>query len=711
MELLGRGGMGQVFRARDRHLNRPVALKFVLAQETPGMLARLVLEAQYQASLNHPHIAKVYGVGTWEGRTCVVMQLIEGESLDRLPDLSLDQRVELVAQAARGMHAAHLHGLIHRDLKPQNIMVERRADDRLHAYVVDFGLARDTEAESMTISGAVMGSPHYMSPEQAMGGRLVDARTDIYSLGATLYAVVAGAPPFSSTTLPDALLQETKARDLPAPPGEAPTPPPKRDYHALSVLRRVLDDPPAPPRMLNPEVSKDLDTILLHCLEKDPADRYPSAAALADDLDRLRAGQPISVRPTPWARRTQAWFRRHPKTAVLLASALGVGLLALGASGVALRRARSRAEIALRFERAAEAVGLRFRLAALGPPHDRTGETRRIQALMEEKHREAEALGALAQGPGAYFQGRMLLYLGRFREALTELQRAWDLGFHAKPCAQALGFALLEVHFEESRRLTGDASERRAAQQALGERYLRPAVRYFQLATEGGVDGKLHQAQVAFVEGRDGDALALVDTELAESPWSLDAQRLRYLLLARQAEGATDLATFQVRAAAAEAQLRTLEDVGRGDPQSLMLSAFWWLNKARHLVFRFRELGVHEFLQTALDMAERAARLDASSAEPYDLKAEAWNLKAEILDIQGHSSQELDQCLIQQLREADQALARNPRSEAALVAKGFVALTRAERGMSSDPQNLDEILRHAELVLRTNPQSVVGFRL
>jgi len=711
LELLGQGGMGKVFRARDRHLNRFVALKFILSQETPTLMVRLVLEAQYQAALDHPNILKVYGVGTWEGRTCVVMQLIQGASLDQVaPKLSLPERVELLAQAARGMHAAHLHGLIHRDLKPQNILVETRADGTRHAFIMDFGLARATEAESLTLSGAILGSPHYMSPEQAMGGRLVDAHSDIYSLGATLYAVAAGTPPFGATSNSEPTLLAGDS-PLAAPlPDQSPLPAPRQGAHALSILRRVLDEVPRPPRELNPQIPRDLETIILRCLEKDPAQRYPSATALAEDLERFLQGTRINARRASLPRRLKAWAKRNPKLSSILAAAATVGFLALIASGLTLRRTRMKTEIAARFEQAAQQVVIRFRMGALSPQQNRTTEVARLQELMETMKAEARGIGPMAQGPGAYFQGRALLILGRNQEALKELQKAWDLGFRAPSAAQALGSVLLEVYLEESQRLIGDRSQREADRKVLAQKYLKSAVAYFQQAADSGDRKHLYAAQVAFIEGRDEEVLNLASAELATTPWTVEAHQLRHLVWMDRASKAQDLPTFEACAKEAEALVETLTNVGRGDPRSHLTAARWWLFKGGRLAFRFRSFQPH-LLHKALDLAGEASRLDPSASAPYALRAEIWGRMGDLLRLEERPVQELKRCYDEVLRDADRALKQEPDCQMALLSKGYTKLFRTETGLGDSERDLQEAMEHADQVIQLNDRASEAFRL
>jgi hypothetical protein len=279
---LGRGGMGVVLKARHLGLNRVVALKMVLAGPLAGAneLARFRAEAGAVARLDHPHIVPLYEVGEHQGRPFFTMKLIEGSSLtEHLPRLVNDARVAagLMAKVARAVHHAHQRGLIHRDLKPGNILLDADGSP----YVSDFGLARRTEGDShLTQTGAVVGTPSYMAPEQASGDRGLTTAADVYALGAILYELLTGRPPFRGATPVDTLMQR-------------------------------LQREPDPPQTVNPAVDGDLALICLKCLERDPSQRYGSAEALAADLERWLAGEPLAVRPPSLGTLLRLWLRQN----------------------------------------------------------------------------------------------------------------------------------------------------------------------------------------------------------------------------------------------------------------------------------------------------------------------------------------------------------------------------------------------------------------
>jgi eukaryotic-like serine/threonine-protein kinase len=316
---LGRGGMGVVLKARQVALNRTVAVKLiksgVFASESE--LLRFQNEAEAVAQLDHPHIVPIYEVGQHGGRHFFSMKLIDGTGLDkRLAEFTADPRsaAQIVAIIALAVHHAHQRGILHRDLKPANILLD--SDGQPH--VTDFGLAKQIKGDGdLTESGAPVGTPAYMSPEQAIGARgSLSTATDVYGVGTVLYALLAGRAPFGGTTL-------------------------------IETLDKVRTCSPERPSQLNDRVPRDLEIICLKCLEKEPARRYGSALALAEDLDRWLEGQPILARPVGVTTRLVMWCRRN-KALASLAALLILALLS-GLGGVTWKwreadRERAKAE-------------------------------------------------------------------------------------------------------------------------------------------------------------------------------------------------------------------------------------------------------------------------------------------------------------------------------------------------------------------------------
>jgi WD40 repeat protein/tRNA A-37 threonylcarbamoyl transferase component Bud32 len=305
LEEIARGAMGVVYRARQVSLNRPVALKMILAGQlaTPALKQRFHTEAEAAARLDHPNIVPIYEIGEHDGQHYFSMKLIEGGTLAQLSSTfkvqsskSTQVAARLVSTVARAVHYAHQHGILHRDLKPTNILLDTQGEP----HVTDFGLAKLAEDDSsLTMTAAVLGTPAYISPEQAAGqSKGLTTATDIYSLGAILYELLTGQAPFRAET-------------------------------AVETLRQVCERDPTPPRTLNSGIGRDLETICLKCLNKDPQRRYGSSKGLADDLDRWCNGEPIWARRVGVAEKLWSWCRRKPVMAVLalaLTLVAGAGL-------------------------------------------------------------------------------------------------------------------------------------------------------------------------------------------------------------------------------------------------------------------------------------------------------------------------------------------------------------------------------------------------
>jgi serine/threonine-protein kinase len=289
LEEVGRGGMGVVYRAEQISLHRTVAVKMILKDTLASQMERdrFFAEARATAQLQHPGIVPVYDVGEIDGRPYFAMQYIQGRTMqDCINSGSLDERqsVRILEAIARAVHFAHENGILHRDLKPSNILI----DELGHARLTDFGLAKHTDAgESLTRTGVVLGTPSYMSPEQASGKMgPISPASDVYSLGSVLYHALTGRPPFVAKTTMEMLLQ-------------------------------VIEQDPPSPRLLNPKIDRDLEMILIRCLQKPQDLRYWSAESLADDLLAYLRDEPISARSGQFAQVVARWFRETHHAPIL----------------------------------------------------------------------------------------------------------------------------------------------------------------------------------------------------------------------------------------------------------------------------------------------------------------------------------------------------------------------------------------------------------
>ena len=331
---LGRGGMGVVYKAHQRSLDRIVAVKMILAGHFASRsdVQRFHAEAQNAARLRHPNIVSIYEVGDFEGQHFYAMEFVQGQ---RLADLARDQPLPS-RQAARYLkalaeatHIGHLEGVIHRDLKPANILIDALDQPR----ITDFGLSRQLGTDStLTLTGQAMGSPGYMAPEQASGRHEeIGPRSDVYGLGAILFHLLTARPPFHAASVPE-------------------------------VLRQLIEAEPLSPRLLNPAVPRDLETICLKCLTKEPQRRYASARKLAEDLDRFLCDEPVVARPASALEKSWRSCRRHPAVAGLSAAVLLLLLFVTVGSLWSAWRLKTARELAVRERDRAERTSSRLKL-------------------------------------------------------------------------------------------------------------------------------------------------------------------------------------------------------------------------------------------------------------------------------------------------------------------------------------------------------------
>ncbi len=506
LRFVAEGGMGRVFKAFDSRLKRMVALKF-LRREDPELVARFQLEAQNQAQVEHPNICKVFEVGEWQGQSYIAMQFLRGETLEAAaPGLSLVEKVKVMEAVAEAIHAAHRQGLIHRDLKPANIMVEP-GERGSKPTILDFGLAKGQEATGLTVQGLVIGTTHYMAPEQARGDHAnVGRRTDVYGLGATLHKVLTGQAPFAGSGGLDAL-RRTQEEDVP------------------SLAHLVADLP------------EDLDTIVRKCLEKEPTRRYESALAVAEDLRRWREGEPILAQKPTLRYLTGKWVRRNRLLVGVASVALGGLLVAAGLAAYSAATAKTRARYAQHFGQEAERIEALRRYAQLLPPHDLTPERVQARERMAALEVEARRGGRLAAGPAAYALGRGHLALGDIEKAKALLEEAWSGGLRTPEVSLALGRALAASYQRalDLARALPSKGLREARERELAKELRDPAlVRLREGAVAALESPAYHLAQVAFMGGHWDEVQAKAREALAATPWLYEAKRLEgEALLAR----------------------------------------------------------------------------------------------------------------------------------------------------------------------------------
>ncbi len=677
LELVGEGGMGRIFRALDPRLRRPVALK-LLRRDDPELLERFLQEAQLQARVDHPNVCRVYEVGEWRGQPYIAMQFVQGETLREAgPSLPLEALLTLMVQVCEGVHAAHRVGLVHRDLKPSNLMVERPEGGGLRACVLDFGLARGIEGGGTTQTGHVMGTVSYMSPEQVRGeSAQLDRRSDVYSLGATLYTLLAGHPPFE---------------------GEG-----------LDCMTRIVKDDPPPLRRRLPALPADLETVVLTCLDKDPRRRYATARALGEDLQRVLDHEPIQARPATLAERALHWARKRKATVTAAALVLLAGLVFGGFAVRERIRAQERTAYAQRFAQAAERIEALARYLRIQPARDLRSEQAGLQARVKELQAQVAAAGSLALAPGAYALGRAHLALDEPAKARVELERAWALGFQTPEAAHALGRALAALYQVEIGQAAAlpdpDLRRRRIAE--LDHTLREPAAAWLRQGASASLEPPAYRdGLLALMQGDPHRAAALARKAQSQAPWFYEALRLEAEAEIAEAHGLQDPGLAEALLAKAGVLLAQAEERAPCDVDLLRLEM---RQRQEAVALNWQtEADPRPLVQAELDVAGRWARLEPGAAQPLAWRARALGEEARFLS---QRDRDPDPWLAQADQDAAEALRRDPKDLDALTARASVLRTQGVCliNQGQDPtRKLKEAAQVADQGIRLDASQII----
>ncbi len=679
VRLLGRGGMGEVYLAEDPRVGRKVAIKF-LHRDDLETVERFLQEARVQARVQHEHVCRIYEVGDLDGRPFIAMQFIDGRPAGALRDeLDWRDKVRIITRAADALHAAHKEGLVHRDVKPGNILVERNADGALHPWVVDFGLARELAASGLTASGALLGTPAYMSPEQARGsGQGVDRRTDVYGLGASLYDLLAGEPPLAAST-------------------------------TLATILRILNEEPVPLRRRAPGLPADLETVVMKCLEKDAGRRYDSAFALARDLEAVLEGEPVLARPPSLRERAVKLARRHRTLTTVLAAVAAVTLVLGGWMLAEKWRLQSQARRAAEFGQEVSAIEQTLRVAYFAPLHDVTAEEREARAALARLERQADDMAEAAAGPGHYALGRGFLALRDSAAARRHLERAWAAGYRGGEVAAALGQALGALYLEEMDRAarTRGKELRADREEETGRTFRDPALRYLALAKGSpSVQPDYVGATLALHEGRWDEALSRARRAAEQTRWFYEAWILQGRVLrlrAAEARRRGDTGASFRDLDAAGAALEQASTIARSAPAAYLEAAQAGVQRLEMEAERGGDV-------TAAYAAGRAACDRAAAVDPSDSRVHTQRalLCWRLAEYQSNTGEDPAPALDQALASAREAVRCGPADDDARLNLGLAWWRRAEadqaRGADAGPA-LRQAAGALQEAARLNPNS------
>jgi serine/threonine-protein kinase len=680
VDTIGAGGMGRVYKAFDPVLERVVALKF-LREDDPHQIERFHREALAQARVKHEYVCPVHEVGEVEGAPYIAMDFIEGGSLAEVArELTLEQKVRLVKQAAEALHEAHRVGLIHRDVKPGNIMVTTTEDGELRPSVVDFGLARRHDEVGVTLTGEIVGTAAYMSPEQVQAGRReVDRRTDVYGLGATLYTLVTRRPVFEGT------LRE--------------------------ILQQVVREVPRAPRDLVPAIPRDVEAIAMKCLRKDPGERYESARALAEDLGRFLDGEPVEARDTGF------WYRLRMKAAkykVEVATA-AVGLVLLGAAlgwGIhTMWRSAEIAGIAQAFGQQVERIEAVARRAALTPLHDTRPEREQIRKTMDDIRNRMRELGDLASGPGHYALGRGELLLESYDDAYGDLEVAWEEGYDGPETAYAIGLALGQLYRKALREVDFiQESDRRERERVrIESEYRDAAARYLRQGVGPEAASAAYvEALLAYCESRYDDALEGARTAHAGAPWLYEAKQLEAQVFVDQAVASAERGDFEAADtlfASAASSLDEAIAVGTSDPDlHLDRASLYWRRMLAEITDRGND--VEPFFREGIRSVENSLVALPGNPDALDRLAALHRRMGEYLVTRGEDPGTHFEAAV---AAAESSLAIRPDQPAALneIGTSLRQIAKFDRSHGRDPSaSLARALEAYETARELDPTSI-----
>jgi eukaryotic-like serine/threonine-protein kinase len=674
LRLIGQGGIARVYCGYDPTLGRSVALK-ILRDESN----RLMFEARSLARVEHENVCKVYEAGQVEGKQYISMQYIAGKTLgDAEKEMTLDEKLEVIRKIAEAVHFAHKQGLVHRDIKPSNIMLEKTESGIWKPYILDFGLARMQAAPGITQQGAIVGTPHYMSPEQARSEN-VDARGDIYSLGATLYELITGETPFSGST--------------------------------SEIILKVIQDDVIPLRKIKREISIDLETIVMKCLEKEPAARYQSAKALANDLERYLEGEPISARPLNWTARLWKKAKKNRVAASILTIGLVVTLILISLLILSQWKGSVQTQYANDFAEEIRYIETLLLSTYTAPIHNVTPKLSIARQRLKLIERRTAEGGSWAYGPGNNALGQGYLMLKDYERAQTFLEKAWNSGYRSPSTAYALGKVkgiLWRQALIDADRLTIRTLQEEAQRKA-DEQFRKPAIELLKNVGKYAETPAYVEALILLYEKKHQEAFEKSRVALERSSRPYEVLKLQgdiHFQIGQDAIARKDYDSALMSFQSAGDAYNHAAELARSD-QDIYLADAERLTRASYIQYE-KEVELTS-LGNAIKACDKAILIYPDNERSYRYKSEAYLMKG---ISQMYSSGDPRPTFIQSIELARISAAKNPKIPEPHddIATAYLRIAEYESNNSIDPRkSLKAVIEESEKGLQLHPDYAPAF--
>ncbi len=610
---LGSGGMGTVYLAYDRVLQRKVALK-ILAMHNKEQLRYFMREARVQAQIDHPHVCKIYDVGIEKNMPYLAMQYIRGYMLDdMMEELTIEEKVMIMAKIAEAVHEVHKHGIIHRDIKPSNIMVEVTEQGQYHPYILDFGVARLQNTSTQTEIDVIKGTPYYMAPEQAKGDvKSIGRHTDVYGLGVTLYELLTLSRPYEGDS-------------------------------SIEVLMKILQREPEPLRQRNPHVPVDLEIIVMKSISQEVSKRYSSARALAEDLQRYLRGEPISARSPTITYRISRWVKRNRILATMLLILTVVTVTWVSLLIYQTQRHRWITQKLESFVSEASEVRALLSYIYMQPSHDIRKPLRQLIERVDKLEKQLKEIGSVGEYAGYKALGEVYLALHNYPRALAYFEKMKEKGKLTSDAAVAYSIALGELYYQEKQILERikNKQEQERLKRVLHNKYLSPATQALQFALKhhGTTAREYVEALWHFYSGYNKRAEELALYVIKNSYWSYLARIGGYKILIKLYQDQANKAFAQGYTKEGLKYLDNMKNflqqallIGRSDPSLHELNCNFVYLKA---LYNYWQKNFPNVWKSNEHVCKKALEIHPSSPRLLLATASYYNIMGQYLSSQG----------------------------------------------------------------------------